>query len=147
VREQSEPYLAPSKAPHVVDASVAVQWFVEQPQSAAADDVIQQGIRLVAPAFLRVELASALLRFRRRGSLSTEVVMESLDRVMNGLVSFRDDGLLLEQAVLIALDHGGSTYDALYVALAKLERLPLMTCDRQMAATATAARVKVRLVI
>ena len=54
----------------VVDASVVVKWFVEEPDSAAAREVLAGGDPLIAPAHLYVEVGRGLLRRKRAGDLS-----------------------------------------------------------------------------
>lgn len=50
----------------VVDAGVATMWFVPRNHSANAMLLLAQEFELVAPALIRIEIASALLKASRR---------------------------------------------------------------------------------
>jgi predicted nucleic acid-binding protein len=47
------------------------------------------------------------------------------------------------QVARLALEHGLTAYDATYLALALVERLPLATLDKNLAAAAHAEKVAV----
>ena len=52
----------------------------------------------------------------------------------------------VEASLAIAVEHGGSIYDAIYVALARTLDAPISTNDKEMAATAWKAGIQASLI-
>jgi predicted nucleic acid-binding protein len=129
----------------VVDASVAICWYLPQPLSGAAAEILRAPEPLVAPGLLQLELASVLLRAVRRGELTareaTLVTEELLPQALGLVPAWPPVGSVLELATL----HGGSVYDAVYVATALGLQAGLVTAHPQQAAIARAAGVEARL--
>jgi predicted nucleic acid-binding protein len=117
----------------VVDASVALKWFLsEEPHASQALALVQDGSTLIAPDFLIAEVCNAAWRSARLGRISQAQVDEiaaSLPRFFDALVSATR---LAPRAVAIAghIDH--PVYDCLYLALAEAERASLITADMQL---------------
>jgi predicted nucleic acid-binding protein len=117
---------------NVVDASVWVSRVVpadtHHPASRAwLDREIEGGNLLVAPALLLAEVAAAISRRTARPRLARRVTAE-LERIPEiRLVSM--DGELARAAALLAADLGLRGADAIYVAVARRLRLPLVTWD------------------
>jgi predicted nucleic acid-binding protein len=117
----------------VVDASVALKWFLtEEPQAAQALAIVQDGTTLIAPDFLVAEVCNAAWRSARLGRITQAQVDEiaaSLPRFFDALVSATG---LAPRAVAIAgqLDH--PVYDCFYLALAEKEQSNLVTADMQL---------------
>ena len=85
---------------------------------------------LVAPPLLLSETASALHELRWRRAVSTSAARKALDRLLEGRVAVRRPARLWSEAWSIADELGwAKTYDAEYVALARLLDLPLVTVD------------------
>ena len=117
----------------VVDASVALKWFLsEEPHAGQALAIVQDGASLIAPDFLIAEVCNAAWRSARLGRISQAQVDEIaaiLPRFFDALVSAAG---LAPRAVAIAgqLDH--PVYDCLYLALAEAEQVCLVTTDMQL---------------
>ena len=117
----------------VVDASVALKWFLsEEPHADRALAVVQDGTPLIAPDLVIAEVCNAAWRSARLGRISQAQVDEiasSLPRFFDGLVGA---ATLAPRAVAIAgqLDH--PVYDCLYVALVEAEQAALVTADAQL---------------
>jgi predicted nucleic acid-binding protein len=117
----------------VVDASVALKWFLsEEPHAGRALAVVQDGVPLIAPDLVIAEVCNAAWRSARLGRISPAQVDEiasTLPRFFDGLVGA---ARLAPRAVAIAgqLDHPVS--DCLYVALAEAEQAALVTADAQL---------------
>ena len=62
----------------VVDASVAIKWFVPEVHAVAARRLLQEGMTLLAPDLIWAEVANALWRKWREKELSAETVQEIL---------------------------------------------------------------------
>lgn len=111
-----------------VDASVAV--------AAAANPLGFERFRryeLVAPSLMWIESVSTLHAMLWRGELRSEQAESMRDRVLAAPVRRREpDGLALE-AWKVADELGwAKTYDANYVALARLLKCQLVTLDARM---------------
>lgn len=120
----------------ILDSSVAVKWFLNEPDSVAArtlQDEFHQGThRLLSPDILPIEVAHALTRAERRGVLLPgEATGLISDIVLNGpgLHPYLD---LLPRAVEISSAEKIGVYDCLYVALAEKEGYDLVTADEKL---------------
>jgi predicted nucleic acid-binding protein len=117
----------------VVDASVALKWFLRsEPLAAEALAVIHDGSALTAPDILIAEVCNAAWRSARLGRIRQDQVGEIaaiLPRFFDALVGA---AALAPRAVAIAgeLDH--PVYDCLYVALAEARRSRLVTADARL---------------
>jgi predicted nucleic acid-binding protein len=114
----------------VVDASVALKWFLlEEPHASQALAVVQGGATLIAPDFLIAEVCNAAWRSARLGRISqaqVDAIAANLPRFFDSLVSASS---LARRAVAIAgqLDH--PVYNCFYLALAEAEQAALVTAD------------------
>jgi predicted nucleic acid-binding protein len=120
----------------ILDASIAVKWFLSEPDSPAAiklQEDFHRGIhQLLAPDILPVEVTHALTRAERRGVLfpgETSGLLPELLLNGPGLYSYLD---LLPRAVEISSMARIGVYDCLYVALAEKERCELVTADEKL---------------
>ncbi len=122
----------------VVDASVALKWFVPEPGHEAAIALLQRNDDLLAPDWLLVEVANALWKQWRRNAINGEQIDEIL-AMLPLLLVFTDARSLAPRASAIArsLDH--PVYDCLYLAVAEANSAPLVTDDRTLLTKAAAA--------
>ena len=130
----------------VVDASVAVLWALPQQFTEQALALLGSRHELIAPELLHLEVGGVLLRAVRRREVTAEKAREMLDRFLPQaitLVATRDHQHLPFE---IALAHGGSIYDAVYIALAQTLAAPIVTADGQMLRTAKSAGLRAVLI-
>ena len=117
----------------VVDASVALKWFLsEEPHAAQALAVVRDGAPMIAPDLLIAEVCNAAWRLARLGRISQIQVVEiaaSLPRIFDALVSATG---LAPRAVAIAAQLDHPVYDCLYLALAEAEQAHLLTADMRL---------------
>ena len=66
---------------YVVDASVAVQWLVDEENSTQALQLLYGEVRLIAPDFIFAEVANALWKMQRR----REIEIEQMEKAINTL--------------------------------------------------------------
>ncbi|NPV07727.1 MAG: type II toxin-antitoxin system VapC family toxin [Anaerolineae bacterium] len=116
----------------VVDASVAVKWFVPEVHSDAARRLLQDGTDLLAPDLIWAEVGNVLWRKWRSGELAAE-------DACGILVSFRRMPLrmhagesLYDVAWPVAYALGMTFYDSLYLALALKAGCTLVTADLRL---------------
>jgi predicted nucleic acid-binding protein len=125
----------------VVDASCAVKWFVPEPDSAIARELLVRDLMLVAPDILGLETMGALTRKHRRGEVAEGVPVWALEK----LVALRIDPVphapLLREATALSLRLRHAVYDCLYLLVAQRRRLPLATFDQRLAAIANSLAI------
>ena len=126
----------------VVDASVAAMWFLPEPDSESAALLLDAKCELIAPDLMRLEVANALLKATRRGAIDSMDAAAALARLSAPSVRFERAGPYAEPAFEVAERHGGSVYDATYVALAKAFGAVVATNDMELAKTARSAEVQ-----
>ncbi len=117
----------------VVDASVALKWFLaDEPDAAKALAIVQDGAALIAPDILIAEVCNAAWRSARLGRIGRDQVQEIaaiLPRFFDLLVGAA--ALALRAVILAeALDH--PVYDCLYLALAETRQAKLITADTRL---------------
>jgi predicted nucleic acid-binding protein len=118
----------------VLDASVAAKVFIPEEGAERAEAFVLSGARLIAPDFVLVELANVATKRLRQGVIPRQTA----ERMVVAATSLFDEllpaGGLIGRAFELAADHGLSTYDATYVALAEQRRCILVTADLRLIA-------------
>lgn len=104
----------------IVDASVAVKWFVKEPLSERARDLIAPGLSRTAPDLIFSEVGNALWVKMRREEIAPDqarLALESLEGFFDRIIPSKD---LASRALEIArtLDH--PIYDCFYLACAEI---------------------------
>jgi len=115
----------------VVDSSVAVKWYLPEPGSDRAAELLKSGLRLLAPDLLIPEVGNVLWKRRR------ELPAPEIEAIVGALTSappalLYPSSVLLQGALAIALARDRSVYDSLYLALAVSEGCPLITADERL---------------
>jgi predicted nucleic acid-binding protein len=121
----------------IIDASIAVVWFLPDEESAIADATLHRVAENHAftPDLFWHEMRNVLLTSYRRKRISRNDVWQSMSRLGQldiTTVAPSDNGLI----ITLADRHGLTAYDAAYLALAIERQLPLATLDRQLVAAA-----------
>jgi predicted nucleic acid-binding protein len=112
----------------VVDANVVVDLCVSE----AGFDVLADH-ELVAPPLLRAEALSVLHVLHWRRVASSRVIESALERLDDAPVKFAAPRGLAREAWRVAEEFGWKkTYDAEYVALARLLGCRLLTLDERL---------------
>ncbi len=121
----------------VLDASVTVNWALEDEESQAATtafELMRDGAAIV-PQLWWFEARNALLIAERRGRLPAFACGAFL--AMLARLKINNDGTPNEAALLgLARLHRLTVYDAAYLELAIRRSLPLATLDRALARAA-----------
>lgn len=132
----------------VVDASVAVKWFVSEGEDAVDEAELlleahaDGSVRLVAPALMVHELFSVLCRGGRgsagkrgaSGPAEATTLREAMDAFFDsGVTLIAPDRDLMESAASHVQALGASPFDAVYSALARALGCELATADRKLA--------------
>lgn len=116
----------------VVDCAVAIKWFVPEELSAEAEGLLDGTRDLLAPDLLFAELGNVLWKKVSRQELTTaeaRAVLSGISKVPLAVTPSRD---LTAAALEIALAHGRTVHDAVYVALAVAHDCTLVTADERL---------------
>ncbi len=114
----------------VLDASVALAWFLDDEQAPQADNVRTRLIRERAyvPQLWHLEVRNGLIIAERRGRLSATRINECLEAIKR-LPIQTDSEAVLDTVVSLARMHNLSVYDAVYLELAKRRDAALASLD------------------
>ena len=134
----------------VVDASALAKYVLREEGWEAVSAVIRRERPLVSVDHVMKEVGNAVWKQARlRGRLDRGAAVELYHRLLRlaetGVIVLRPEARYLRRAMEIALEHGVTLYDALYLALAEEERGELLTSDTRQAQAAAAMGIRVRL--
>jgi predicted nucleic acid-binding protein len=116
----------------VVDASVAVKWFVPEELSADARKLLAPEYELLAPDLLWAELGSALWKKHRRQELDRRTAWRLFRDFAQVPIQLHPTDRWTEAALQVAFDHDITVYDALYLVLAAGNACRFVTADRRL---------------
>jgi predicted nucleic acid-binding protein len=119
------------KTAFVVDASVAVKWFVPEVHSEQALRLLRKRCDLQAPELIQAEFGNILWKKCRTGELDMTTAGEILDNFKRSPLVVRPHRGFMKLAWEIALKHRQTFYDSLYLALAMTEKARMVTADRK----------------
>jgi predicted nucleic acid-binding protein len=121
---------------YVLDSCVAVKWFLAEPDSAKAIQVLDEFNRqiheLLAPDVFPIEVAHALSRAERRGLIQPPAGSQHLSDLLAFLPALHTSLTLLPRAYEISSQARIGVYDCLYVALAEREGCGFLTADDRL---------------
>lgn len=115
----------------VIDASVALKWFLPEPDSDKADELIRADVDLIAPGLISIELANAVWKHSRIGSADAAIWEDVAARMPDLLTIHSSDGPLLQAAIRLAVAYDHPFYDCLYLALAIHLGAVVVTIDKR----------------
>lgn len=115
----------------VVDASVAVKWFVPESHTAIAKDIMLQPGTTHVPDLFRAEVVSVLCRKIQVKELSADEGREAVTAFMQLPLQFHPTADLLVPAFEIALESRQYVYDCVYLILAAQLNLRMVTADKR----------------
>ncbi len=122
----------------VLDASVALRWFLDHPVPVYANRVKQvllKGVRAVVPALWHLEMSNGLVVAERRSILTSADVdqaMVDIEQLVVQAVDTDSIAVSARQSLATARAFQLSAYDAVYLDLARRNRLPLATLDDRL---------------
>jgi predicted nucleic acid-binding protein len=128
----------------IVDASVAVKWFVNEDRATAARQVLGAG-GIAAPEFILLELYHSLWNLARRGQFLTRDIEPSTHRAKQAFDVLVRQEDLFQQACTFAQAYSHPIYDCLYIAHAQRDVARLITADEKQFAIARKAKISVEL--
>jgi len=129
----------------VIDASVAIKWFVPEPLSNEAERLLDGGDVLFAPDFLLIEFGNIVWKKVRLGELGRADGEAALATLRAGPVGLIDTGPLVERALHLAHEIDHPLYDCLYLATAEAVAATVATADRRFFDRCLASSVESRI--
>lgn len=134
----------------VVDVSVAVKWCLPSLREelvAQAEELLassrREEVQFLVPDLFWVELANALWKAVRRNEISSNNAASAISFMRDLDIATVPSIDIVPQALDLAISHGRTVYDSLYVALAMQSKSDLITADERLA-NALAARFPVK---
>jgi predicted nucleic acid-binding protein len=129
----------------VVDASVAVKWFIPENLWQPAASLLDERFDLHAPDLLFPEVGNVLWKKTLRGEITSAEALDIVGALKRVPMTIHTSDAVIEQAISIAVEHGRSVYDSLYLAFACRIDARLVTADQRLvsALQATALRARV----
>lgn len=118
---------------YVVDASVAVKWFLPEVKSEKALEILEEDAALIAPGFLKLEFDSVLSKWCRSGRLDKVLSDEIRQTFWDLNIKYVDHDAVSNLAYHYASNAPVTLYDALYLMTAELYRGRLITADEKLA--------------
>ena len=115
----------------IVDASVAVKWFVAETDALVADELSASKHRLFAPRLILTEVANALGRKAIAGLMSAAeacMYLRALPLYFDGVLSVDE---LIEPALENACAIRHPIYDLIYLEAAHQRGAQIVTADRK----------------
>lgn len=120
----------------VIDSSVAIKWFVQEPLAAEAVRIragyYRGSFGLLVPDLIYAELGSVVWKKQRFQGLAEADAVQIISDWLAVPVVVTPTSVLLDQAFQLALTHHRTVYDMLYVALAQREKCPFVTADEKL---------------
>ena len=120
---------------YVVDASVAVKWFVDEDGSDKArlirDQFVTGRLGLIAPDLLRYEVASAL-RYHPIAEIDAASLTTAMDAIENYQFLVKPSREAWGRAIQLCYVARISPYDAIYLGVSHTLKLPLLTADEKL---------------
>ena len=118
----------------IVDSSVALKWFVDEPRHEAAKRLILGAERLIAPEWSYAEVVNALWRKSRAEEITNEQVFAAIHELPHRVEYSSCDESLMKIAFELAQQLEHSIYDCVFLAFAlKTENAVLVTDDERFA--------------
>lgn len=121
----------------VIDSSVAIKWFFTEPDSAQAHELLaghQAGaLELLAPDLIYTEVANICWKrhqFQGIAAHDAQQVVQAFRTIRFQVTTAVD---LLDDALSLAMQHGRTVYDSLYLALMVREGCRFVTADARLA--------------
>jgi len=132
----------------VVDTSVAVKWFFDEPYSREALrllEAFEQGrLRPLAPDLIYAEFANTVWKRVVSAHVSAEDGEGVIAAFLDLPLELTPSPLVLQSAYRLALEHRQSIYDALFLALSLQAGADLVTADRAFYESVNAGFPQVR---
>jgi predicted nucleic acid-binding protein len=130
----------------VVDASVAIKWFVLEADSDKALELIAPNHTLIAPDLLLLEVIALLSRRVREGVVSLVAAKADMADLPRFFASITPSNDVTEAAFELSLTIRHPLYDCIYLALAEKLGVQMITADGKLATRLAGTAFEARIV-
>ncbi len=132
----------------VLDASALLAWLLSDklPAAASVEAAISgcSDAPLIAPVLLRAEVANTLITAVRRGRITLAQAQQAAALVDALPIEFNPQAAGVGTLLLAAASHELTAYDAIYLQLAVLRGMELLTADTALALAARRVGVEAK---
>lgn len=118
--------------PLIIDASIAVKWFIPESHSISALRLLDAECELLAPDLIFAEFGNVLWKKWLRKELEPEVIPPILTDLGRMRLRIAPTAALLDRAAAIAITYRRSFYDSIYLALADTAHGRVVTVDEKL---------------
>lgn len=119
---------------YVVDAGVALKWFVDEPLRAAALRLLNPRLALHAPDLLLAQMGEILRRKLQRSEIGSDQAQQALRQAPVYFECLHPAQHMHERALQLSLKLELPVADCFYLACADLLKATLVTADAELAA-------------
>ncbi|MBW4625000.1 MAG: PIN domain-containing protein [Brasilonema octagenarum HA4186-MV1] len=116
---------------YVLDASVAIKWFVPEIYSNAARQLLASAHNFLVPDFFFAEVGNVLWKRVRRDDDSPDNARQTLADLNTVPIEVYLSQPLMPFALNIAIQTDAAVYDSLYLALAITQGCQMVTADQK----------------
>lgn len=118
----------------ILDASIALKWFLKEKDSGLADNILEklekEELKIFIPQIFFFEVVNVV---KTKAESTSYDVLKVINKIFSlNLNTEKVDLNLLKKANFYAQKHNLSIYDASYIALAKINNAILITADEKM---------------
>lgn len=117
----------------VIDASVAIKWFVEEPLRPQARALLADRHEFIAPDLLVAEIANIAWKKAIRGEIQEDQARSIVRNIVLPpfISTFVESSALRERALILALQWKHPVYDCFYAACAEAVSASLVSADEK----------------
>lgn len=116
----------------MVDASIAIKWYLPEVHDDAARRVLLSGYDLLAPDLIFCEVGNILWKRCRAAQMLEAEAQEVLRSLVGLSLSITQSSTIAQEALVIACETKRTVYDSLYLALAVRENALMVTADEKL---------------
>jgi predicted nucleic acid-binding protein len=120
----------------VIDASVLIKFYVPEILSDKAEELltgVEHGdVMFLAPDLIYPEVGNILWKKQRMKELTRSEAEEITDAIVSLPLKIKASKLLLPLAIDIGIAYKITIYDALYLSMARIYEIKMMTADRKL---------------
>ncbi|MEM9092597.1 MAG: type II toxin-antitoxin system VapC family toxin [Cyanobacteria bacterium P01_F01_bin.53] len=132
----------------IIDASIAVKWFLSEQDSSTATALLNEGIDFTAPTLIKTEVSAAITKSARMKRIDDETAQTLcagwFEELKSGTVRLDSQEQDDHMAVNMSIALGHPVQDCLYLAIAKRLSKKLITTDKKLIEKAPLAEVDVK---
>ena len=117
----------------VVDASVALKWFVDEigtEKALKVRDRLKNQVIPIVPSLFFYEIANVLRYKPEFGSTDTKNIIQALNDFQFRIEPFEQG--LANLTIELAYQYGITIYDACYIAIGKKNQVDFVTADKEL---------------